>query len=160
MCPRQRLSLAASIQLFERILTDHIQHAEAGCAIAVTAFILVAQLHQALIHQRGQPVENVDAERLHTVGRDADPCRRLECAPTSEDGQPPKEHLLFWGQQVIAPGERVAHRLLPLVEVARPTCQHRQRPLQSLEQCRRGQQLDARRGQQLDARRGQLDSQR
>jgi hypothetical protein len=68
MCPRQHLSLAASIQLFERILTDDIQHAEAGCVIAVTAFILVTPLHQALIHQRGQPVENVDAERLHTVG--------------------------------------------------------------------------------------------
>jgi len=58
-----------------------------------------------------------------------------------------KQRLFIDRQQVIAPGDRVAHGLLSNRGIASTSGQERQPLLESVEQCRWGQHLDASGGQ-------------
>ena len=85
MRPAQRLGLPAGLQPFERVLANDVQHPEARLA----AFL--ALLHQALIHQPAQPVQQIQLERRRPLGRDADRLGRLQRAAADEDRQTAKE---------------------------------------------------------------------
>ena len=65
--------------------------------------------------------------------------------------------LLGCVEQVVAPGDRVAQRLLPRRQVARAAGQQRQALLQARQQRLRGEQLDPRRGQ-LDRQRQAVEA--
>ena len=78
---------------------------------------------------------------------------RLEREAADEDRQPPEQRLPILVQQVVAPGDGVAHRPQPLRGIARSPGQQRQPLLQPRQQRRRRQRPDSRR-RQLD-RQGQ-----
>ncbi len=72
---------------------------------------------------------------------------RLQRAAAGEDGQAAKEGLLGFAEEIVTPGDGLAHGLLPLRGVAGATGQQRQALRQPCAQGRRGQDLDPRRGQ-------------
>ena len=69
---------------------------------------------QALLHQRRHAVQDVDRQVVPAGDR----LGRLQREATDKDGEPAKETLVLRGQQVVAPGDGVAHRLLPGGQVA------------------------------------------
>ena len=90
--------------------------------------------------------------RARTRPDRCDGLRGLQREAADEDREPAEEALLLGCQQVVAPGDGIAHRLLPRRQVARASGQQRQPVLKSREQrCGR---------EHLDPRRGQLDGQR
>ena len=95
--------LAARRQPLQPELAHRLQHPEARLALDA---LLLAQ--QALVDQRGNAVE--DIERPLRVD---DRLGRLQRAAAGEDGQAAEEDLLLRGEQVVTPGDGVAHRLLP-----------------------------------------------
>ena len=97
----------------------------------------------------------VTPSRTSTASRSrrvADRLRRLKVKPPAKTASRRKSACSSAGEQVVAPGDRVAHRLLPGGQVARAAGQQRQPPLQPGEQRRRREDLDAR-GGQLDGQR-------
>ena len=74
----------------------------------------------------GDAVEDVDAQVLAGV---ADGFRALERAAAGEDREAAKERLLGRRQQVVAPLDRPAQRLLAFRQVARAAGQQLERPL-------------------------------
>jgi hypothetical protein len=104
---------------------------------------------EALVDERAQSVEHVHAE----VGRrPAHDLRHVEAPATAEDGQAVDESAGTGLEQVVAPGDRPAQRLLALREVARSGRQQREMVLEA------GEDLVGR--QQLDAGGGELDRKR
>ena len=73
-------------------------------------------LDQALVDERHQPVEDVATDLRR---RTADRLGRREVAAAGEDGQPIEQPLPAVVEQVVAPGDRAAQRLLALGQVAR-----------------------------------------
>ena len=70
------------------------------------------------------------------------PCdglRRLQREAAGEDGEAAEEGLLVGGQEVVAPGDRVAHGALARGAVARPAGQQRQAVVQAGQEGRRRQ---------------------
>ena len=78
--------------------------------------------------------------------------RRLEGEAAHEDSQAPEEPLLSRGKEIVAPGDGIAHRLLSRWEIPAATGQERQTPLQTIEECRGREHLDAS-GSELDGQR-------
>ena len=107
--------LAALGEVLGGELVDRVELAEAA-----DAFDLLG-LDEALVGQRHDPVEHVAAD---LVGRPADRLGRLDVEAAGERGQPPQEPPLALAQQVVAPGDRAAQRLLALGQVARSRGQH------------------------------------
>ncbi len=68
--------------------------------------------NQALVDQRSQPLQHADRV-VPGHGR-----RRLGIEPAGEDPQAPEERLLVRRQQVVGPGDGVAHRPMPVGPVA------------------------------------------
>ena len=110
---------------------------------------LIAELDHALVHERLDAVDDVDAEIVLRVGHGLG---RLERAPADEDRDPAEQPLLRFVEQVVAPGDRAPQRLLAFGQIARAAGQDLQPALES-SQHRRGRQ-------RLDARRRQLEGQR
>ena len=74
--------------------------------VDVTPTILdLLGLHEALVGQRHDPVEDVAAD---LVGRATDRFRRLDVEPARERGEAPQEPPLAVAQEVVAPGDRAA----------------------------------------------------
>ena len=115
--------LPARGQPLERILSNRLQHHEPGFA---AGRLLLPQ--QALVQQRPQAVQ--DLGPAHRFGR-------FEGAAADEDGEPPEELLLAPAEQVVAPGDRIAERLLARGQVRGPARQQREPTLQPGQQ-RRG----------------------
>ena len=80
---------------------------------------------------------NVDVQRLGG----ADRLGRLQREAAGEDRQPPEERPRVGREQVVAPGDRVAHRAQPRRRVARSADQQRQPSLQPRQQGGRGEEL-------------------
>ena len=118
------LGLAARLESIVGELADGLQHEVAG---------LIGRpwrsLQQALVDERRDAVEDGDGKaeggrRAIVVysssvcpsARDGFGCLQGEAA--GEDGQPAEEGLFVGGEQVVAPGDRVAHGALPRGQVA------------------------------------------
>ena len=141
--PRRGL-LAAGHQPLPRELTHRLEHQVARLIPAVRQ-----QVDQALVDERRHAIQHIERT---VAARVADLPRGVEREAAGEDGEAPEERLLVRGEQVVAPGDRVAHRLLPGRQVAVAARQERQAPLQPGQQCRRREDLDAG-GGQLDRQR-------
>ena len=142
-------------QPFEPELADRFQHQVAGDAARSR---LVPQ--QAVVHERGDAVERQEDRRKRI--RTHPVWSRRSAAPTASAAssvKPPtktarrrKSDLLVARQQVVAPGDRVAHRPLALGRVAPAPGQQRQPPRQAGQQGRRREE-GAPGGGQLDRQR-------
>ena len=118
------------------VLPHGLEHREAGRGRRRVA------LQQALVDQRREAIELGAADRLG----------RLERGATREDGERRKVAALQRAQEIRAPLEGRAKRLLPSRQVSRPDPQHRESSLQTL--------AEARRRQHPGARGGELDGER
>ena len=63
-----------------------------------------------------------------------DGLRRLQREPADEDAEASEQSLLFGRQQVVAPGDRIAQRLLAGRQVPRAARQQREPALQAAQQ--------------------------
>src|SRR5947209_17633170 len=121
--------LPARRENLQPILADRLQHQEAW----FLAFLL-GLLQQAFVDKRSNALQYLPCfTTVFTCSADCLYC--LQSITTNEDGEPPEESLLRGIEQVIAPCNRVAQRLLPCRYVTRGACQHRQPLIQSHEQC-------------------------
>ena len=77
--------------------------------------------------------------------------RCFQCKAAREDGKSGKKHLLGFAEQVVAPGDGVAHRALTGLKAVSAD-EQRQPPLEPVEQSRGWQHLDPH-GDQLDCQR-------
>ena len=136
--------LAARRQPLQPELADRLQHPVARLLRLRAADLL----HDALLDQRRDAVERIEPAVAHAGDRFGP--RQVEAA--DEDGQAAKERLLGRVEQVVAPGDGVAHRPQPVRQVAGAAGQQRQGPLQPRQQRRRRQDGDAG-GRQLDRQR-------
>ena len=86
--------------------------------------------HQALVHQRRDPVRarigRGVSRSVRRRGSSTDRLGRRQREAAGEDRQPPEQGLLGRGEQVVAPGDGVAHRLQARRQVARAAGQQRQ----------------------------------
>src|SRR4051794_34680401 len=78
------------------------------------------QTEQALLQELPDSV-------YHFSCRDIDNgARSFEIEPVDEDRQTTKKRLGLWSEQVVAPGDRIPHRLLATGEITRPIAQETQ----------------------------------
>jgi hypothetical protein len=133
--------LGGCLEALAAELADGCEHAEARCA-----FDGLEASHEALIGKGLHPGEDVD---LCAIDPTRDRLGRLEVEALDEDRQPPEEALLLRCQQVVAPGDGIAHRSEPRRLVPSPACQERKPVLEPREQGRQRQQPDLGR-RQLD----------
>jgi hypothetical protein len=85
-------------------------------------------MEQALVDERSDAVEDVEALVLGGARGG------FQVETADEDGEPPEEPPLVGGQDVVAPGDHVAHRALSGREVSAAAREQRQPPLQAGEQ--------------------------
>ena len=96
---------------FGREVADRLEHRQARAGRTG-----VDLTHQALVHQRAEPVEHVDpVEALHAPRDGLD---RFE-GGAGEHGEEREQPLLVGGEQLVAPVDRVAQRPLAFRRVAR-----------------------------------------
>src|SRR5688500_10100178 len=76
---------------------------------------------------------NAASPSARRAARVAHARRRLGREAAREHTQPPEQRLLRRGKQVVAPGDGVAHRLLPRWQVSWSLHQQRQPPAQRVE---------------------------
>ena len=103
--------LAAIDQAFEGIFANRFEHGETRLG-----FGAVHALHQIFVHQRGQAFKEIDAQ---VAARVADGLGRLQRASADEDGKAAKQSLLGFIQQIVAPVDGLAERLLTFRQVER-----------------------------------------
>ncbi len=137
------VALATRLEHLARELRDGVEHHEAR----LVGRVVDAQ--QALVDERRQPIEHVEAQvrtrAAHGLGG-------LEVAAAAEHREPVHEAPATLVEQVVAPGDRPAERLLPLGQVTRSSGQQGQVVLQP------GEDLVG--CQELDPRGGELDRER
>ena len=144
MARADELDLAVGLELLGGVRPDRVEQPEARLAVGD-----LLDLDQALVDERHQAVEDVAAE----LGRrPADRLRRGEVAAAREDRQPVEQPPAAVVEQVVAPGDRAAERLLARGQVARAGGQDVELVVEP------GQDRVGR--QDLDPRGGQLDRQR
>ena len=144
MAGADEVGLPVGLEPFRRVLPDRVQEPEAGLAAGG-----LLDLDQALVDECHQPVEDVAAD----LGRrTADRLGRREIAPGGEDRQPIEQPLPAVVEQVVAPGDRAAKRLLAFGQVARTGRQDIELVIEP-DQDRVG-------AEQLDAGRRELDRER
>ena len=128
-------------QLLQPVLADRFEHGVAR--LPARACLL---LQEARVDQRGNPLQDVDPHRAgNGLGG-------LHGEATNEDGERVEEDLLRCGEQAIAPGDGIAHRLLPSGQVTPATGEQRQPRLQPRQQRCRREHLDPG-GSQFDGER-------
>jgi len=110
-------------QAFQRVLAHGLQHAHARLARSS-----VDPPQEALVHERAESIEHLDAELAVGVADDLGP---LDAAPADEDPEPSEEDALGGIQEVVAPVNGSAEGSLPLREVVRGAGQERQALLQA-----------------------------
>ena len=131
------------------VFPDRLEHPEPG--LAGRGFV---DPQQALVDERRQALEEVEPELRagsHTAVADF----RLE--PADEDRDPREERLLDRVEEVVAPVDRAAQRLLAGRQVARPAGQDREALPQPREEGLRREQLDPG-GCQLDREREPIEA--
>ena len=112
------------------VLADRLQHRESRL------FVSALQASEALVGQRGEPVDHVEVVA-------ADALRRLDRAPSREHREPHEQALFRRLEEVVAPVDRRAERALTLGCVSRSSLQQQQTVVEPLQQGRRGQDADA-----------------
>ena len=135
---RNGVSLAALRQLLRRVGPNRVQHLEPRVAVRVDG------PDQALVREGDQAVDDVHPE---LGGR---PAHRLGCSKVDaalEDRDPVQQSPVALVEQVVAPGDRTAERLLPLGQVPRAGGEERELVLEPSAQGVRREQLDPRRGE-------------
>ena len=110
------LYLSAGSQALQPILADRLQHGEARHL----AF-LACCVEQALVYERGDPFEEVSCS-VSVAKSMTHRFYRFEATFSHKDRKSPKEPLLLGIEQLIAPGDGSAQRLLSLRKVTRSTC--------------------------------------
>ena len=124
------VDLSCAFESLERVLPDRREHRQP---------LLVGPPEQAVVEERGEVVEIGVADALG--GFDPEPAR--EHRQSSEDA------LLPLGEQVVAPRNGSPQCLLPRRQVARPTGEQLEPPVEPRQQLLRAEQLDAR-GSELE----------
>ena len=137
------VALAAGRQHLGGVLADRVEH---HVALLVRAIL---DAEQALVDERRDTVEDVDADLAR---RAADAFGHIQLAAADEHGQAVEQPAGAGFEQVVAPRDRPAQRLLALRQVPRARREQREVVLEP------GDDLFGR--QELDARRGKLDGQR
>ena len=110
MTSSDRGRLATGVEHLGGELADRLEHREAGLAG------LVVDADEALVDELPDPVDDVAA---HLGGGAAYGLGGLELEAAAKDGQPVDEPAGPVVEQVVAPGDRPAQRLLALRQVAR-----------------------------------------
>ena len=137
------VALAAGRQHLGGVLADRVEH---HVALLVRALF---DAEQALVDERRDTVEDVDADLAR---RAADAVGHIQLAAADEHGQAVEQPAGAGFEQVVAPRDRPAQRLLALRQVPRARREQREVVLEP------GDDLFGR--QELDPRRGELDGQR
>src|SRR5438552_8028057 len=125
----ERLLAARGGELFRGVLADRLEHREArlrGDALALS--------QQALVDERADAVE--DVTRLVRAARCLD---RLEARAADEHAEAREEHPVGLVEEVVAPADGAAQRLLAGRQVLRAAGQQREAGLEPGEDCRRAQ---------------------
>src|SRR5260370_7762890 len=135
------LRLPGCLERLSPIFGDGLQHHETRLFC-----FLLGLPQQTFVDEGGHSIQHRDGRRLG-VHSSTDRLDGLEGAATDKDGEPPEEPLLIGVEQLIAPLDGPAQRLLPRWCVAYTTRQHRQSPAQPSEQRWWRQQFDAGGGQ-------------
>src|SRR5260221_5910708 len=138
MSPVRDLRLPGCLERLSPIFADGLQHYETR----LFCFLLCLP-QQTFVDEGGHSIQDRDGSRLG-VHSSTDRLDGLEGAATDKDGEPPEEPLLIGVEQLIAPLDGPAQRLLPRWCVAYTTRQHRQALAQPSEKCWWRQQFDAR----------------
>ena len=140
----QRCRLAAGLELFQGILTDRLQHPEAQLAVPGSPSRRTRLL--ATSDSRPSRLSTSPSSRsAHGVGGFQRPA-------ADEDGEAAEEAALGLVQQVVAPGDRVAQRLLTGRQVACAAGQEGKSSLQPADDRLGREQADPG-GRQLDRQR-------
>ena len=140
-----QLDLAVGLQPLGGVRPDRVQEPEARLAVG-----RLLDLDQALVDERHEPVEDVAADLRRPARRSPRP-RRGRSRSAKTDSRSSRQRAAVV-EQVVAPGDRAAQRLLAGRQVARPGRQDVELLVEA------GQ--DRLRRQDLDPGRGQLDGQR
>jgi hypothetical protein len=133
------LCLSEGLECFPAELTNRLQHHETRLLR-----LWLALPQQTLINEGGDAIQN----RLRLVAQgsgDGFDCRKRH--PPDKDAQPPEEASLSGFQEVIAPGNGVAQRPVPLEGILCSTRQEREALTQPGEQGLRWKQRDTGGGQ-------------
>ena len=136
--------LAAGDETFQAEFADRLEHEKAGFAIGL--FLLPEQV---FIDERGQPVEHA---KLPPGDGPAHAFGRFKGMSPDEHGQPAKEPLFVFRQEIVAPGDGFSERPVPGGQVACTAGQQVEAMLQTRQ--------DGPRREHLDAGRCQFDGQR
>src|SRR6478672_3896923 len=116
MCAASRSFSPTTCQVFERVLTDSLQHSEPH----VPGCLLFTQ-QQAILDQGSQRLQ-----QIFRISNSKGFFYGVKGAAACKDRKVAKERLLSFGEKVVAPFKGGTQRLLPGGEVACPMCQHRQ----------------------------------
>ena len=99
------------------VLPDRLQHREAGLVVWLSAwrtrFLSTSEVSPSKTSTAALPLATASAAS--------------SVQPPGEDAQAAKEHALLFTQQVMAPGDRSAQRLLPLGQILGPSRQQGRR---------------------------------
>src|SRR5262245_16392284 len=105
-----RRALVASVEHLRGELPDRLEEREPrGLAVEVL------RADEALIGERREAVEHVDAEVLRRPGGRL---RRHGVEAATEHGEPIEQPARARVEELVAPGDRAAQRLLPLRQIA------------------------------------------
>ena len=121
--------LGIRFQPFGSVFPDRFQHQQPGLS-----GVLIHLPDQAFVHQGSQSIENVHPRLVQALDLAGHRFDRLERAAADEHREQLKQALLAAVEQLIAPVNGVAQRLLPDRQVARPTPQQFQPAPQPFEQ--------------------------
>ncbi|HVQ24146.1 MAG TPA: hypothetical protein VMV01_03170, partial [Planctomycetota bacterium] len=140
-----RAFLAGLCDAFAGQLAHGLEHVEARIAAQLGSH------QQALLHERCERVERFEPG----VGRDR--CGRLLGEAASQDAEAAEEDALLGPQQVQAPVERGAQRLVPLRRIPLAATQQRERLVEARDHGLRRQHAHAR-GRKLDGERQSVEA--
>jgi hypothetical protein len=127
-----RVRVVASLELLARVIPNRLEHEEARLSVGSR---LGAE--ETVLEQRLDAVEVGSAHRV----------RRIEAESAGEDAQPREQAPVLFVQQIEAPVERCAQRLLALGTVARAAAQKFEPPAEPRKERLRRQELHPRRGE-------------
>src|SRR5262245_56486878 len=114
MAIADRLGASAFKEALPRILPNRLEQPVA------TACVALLHGHEALVDERGQVIEH---SAVLDVAADADALRRVERPSSGKYRQPPEQELLRILQEVVAPVDERAQRLLARQRCARSSGQ-------------------------------------
>ncbi len=125
-CP-DGIFLGACCQLIQSKFADRFQHPVTRLVGLRGSGRWLQPAHEALVDERRDPGKDVELRIALRIGNRFG---SVEGETAHEDGQATEEHLLGWGEQIVAPDDGVAHRAQAHRCVPRSVGQERQRPVE------------------------------